>query len=176
MKPHPSIARTRVFNEAAPEVRPFRGAPLPIRSNALPHHGAWEPDTTAPLGRAARARLARLRPTAATETLAQGFQPKPFPYKEEAWLRLPTGKFKTLKTGPRKGETVEETKRFLIEIWILKAADGTAYRFTSRSANVTVEPKVGAKFKLTPAAFRQSALRIWGPEIGPQAITFLLGR
>jgi hypothetical protein len=179
MKTYPSIAvsRARVLNNAADALRPFHAAPAPLRSNAIRHGGAWEGDAEPEeLSPAAKARLARiLRPAPAPATLAQGFQPRPTSDYVEKKLMLPTGRFKTLKKGPRAGQRVEEQAMIKIGTWSIHCTDGTTYSFGTRSSRVTVTFPGRDKLKLSPDACRATFRRIFAPDVASRAIDHLLG-
>jgi hypothetical protein len=69
--------------------------------------------------------------------------------------------FKTLKSGPRKGQTVPES----IQIALVSHevhGHGVTYRATSKSTQITVLPKVGKPYKWSIARFRREAARLFG--------------
>jgi hypothetical protein len=175
INPSVSVSRARVLNGAASELRPFRGAPAPVRSNALPHFGTWIPDEpAAELSPASRARLARiLRPAATPATLAQGFQPCPTSAFREVKIRKPLGTFKIPKKGPRAGQQVEECAMIRIGIWEIHCTCGTSYRFTSRSKTVAVTRDGAEVCRLSPPACRETFRRIFEPATAETAICHL---
>ena len=187
MKPQPSkilVAVARLENQAAPPVWSRTGPPRPVMHRPHPEaHGAWQapPAKAKPQGTLKDPALVKAFkaatpfPWQAPEPAAPVFAWKsPAPvFTDETVIRLKFHKrppeFKTLKKGPRAGQTVEIMGVMKLVTRTVADGDGVAYSFTSRSSAV----KVSTGVTLTPAQVRATFARRW-PAKAAELAAFLL--
>lgn len=80
---------------------------------------------------------------------------------------------KTLKSGPRKGQTVVEEIQVILQIREV-IGHGVTYRTTSRSNDILVQPQVGKAYRMSVARFRREAPRLFG-ETAERNLLHLVG-
>jgi len=78
---------------------------------------------------------------------------------------------KTLKAGPRKGQTVPEEIQVCLQIREVHG-HGITYRATSRATSILATPAIGKAFRMTMRQFIDAARRQFGDE-APRAIIHL---